>query len=162
MLASNELGTRLLSWTCYHPIAGIKMEDFPWNSYLKCYSIIVAFSIVNIDVLHVMLLSHWGGNASECAYERNYLTIAQTSQHSPSLHQRWLQIHNVHKSFSTSLRRSVNLCCSHTANLLAMLTVGNMWQLLKLHNIRRVFVSVGNKFGTLTNYSPPPNEDRSI
>ena len=36
------------------------------------------------------------------------------------------------------------------------------WQSLKLRNIRRVFVSVGNKFGTFTSHSPPPYEDRSI
>ena len=29
-----------------------------------------------------MLLSHWGEYASECAYERKYLTIAQTSPRS--------------------------------------------------------------------------------
>ena len=104
-----------------------------------------------------MLLSHLGEYAGECAYERKYLTIAQTSQHSP-------QIHYVHKSFSTSLRRSVTIFCSHTANMLAnMLSEGNIWQSLKLRNIRRVFVSVGNKFGKFTNYSPsPPYEDRSI
>ena len=36
------------------------------------------------------------------------------------------------------------------------------WQSLKLRNIRRVFVSIGNKFGTFTSHSPPPYEDRSI
>ena len=37
----------------------------------------------------VMLLSHYGEYASECAYEWKYLTIAQTSQHSPCLRKRW-------------------------------------------------------------------------
>ena len=103
---------------------------------------------------YFMLLSHLENMLANVLIERKYLPIAQTLQHSP-------QIHYVHKSFSTSLRRSVTLCCSHTANMLAnMLSEGNIWQSLKLRNIRRVFVSVGNKFGKFTNYSPPPYEDR--
>ena len=73
-----------------------------YSAILDCFSKIHRESKLS-DVL--MLVSHCGEYASECAYE---------------------------------------------------------WQSLKLRNIRRVFVSVGNKFGTFTSHSPPPYEDRSI
>ena len=77
----------------------------------------------------LMLLWHCGEFASEYAYGRKYLTIAQTSQRWPCLCKRWLEIRNIHKSFSTYLlRRSVN----HTvaiilANMNIILANMNIW-----------------------------------
>ena len=43
-----------------------------------------------------------------------------------------------------------------------VLTNENIWQSLILRNIRRVFVSVRNKFGAVTRQAPSPYEDQSI